>query len=64
MSLEHRLNIINNLKFVDEEFVEESLELKNDHVKKYSADILAMGEDWKGDSFASGRWTCSDTASG
>jgi glycerol-3-phosphate cytidylyltransferase-like family protein len=33
---------------VDEVFVEESLELKRDYVEKYHADVLAMGDDWKG----------------
>lgn len=43
-----RLEIVKSLKCVDEVFYEESLELKRNYIKKHSADILVMGEDWKG----------------
>ena len=43
-----RLEIIKNLKFVDEVFLEESLEKKKDYIDKYQANILVMGDDWKG----------------
>lgn len=43
-----RLEIIKNLKFVDEVFFEESLEKKKDYIDKYQANILVMGDDWKG----------------
>ena len=43
-----RMNIINNIKIVDEVFLEESLELKKDYILKYNADILIMGDDWQG----------------
>ncbi|MBU2972623.1 adenylyltransferase/cytidyltransferase family protein [Pseudoalteromonas sp. C2R02] len=43
-----RAYIINSLKFVTEVFFEESLELKREYIKKYNADILVMGDDWKG----------------
>lgn len=43
-----RINIIKNIKGVDEVFLEESLELKRDYILKYNADILVMGDDWKG----------------
>tara|TARA_B100000902_G_scaffold398461_1_gene465306 strand:- start:2451 stop:2861 length:411 start_codon:yes stop_codon:yes gene_type:complete len=43
-----RMNIINNIKIVDEVFLEESLELKKDYILKYNADILIMGDDWEG----------------
>jgi glycerol-3-phosphate cytidylyltransferase len=43
-----RLEIVGALKVVDEVFVEESLELKRDYIEKYHADVLAMGDDWKG----------------
>lgn len=43
-----RLKIISSLKFVDEVFVEDSLELKPDYIKQFNADILVMGDDWKG----------------
>jgi glycerol-3-phosphate cytidylyltransferase len=43
-----RIEIVSNLKAVDEVFVEESLELKRDYIEKFGADVLAMGDDWKG----------------
>jgi len=43
-----RLEIVANVKAVDEVFVEESLELKRDYVLQYKADILVMGDDWAG----------------
>jgi glycerol-3-phosphate cytidylyltransferase len=45
---DERLEIVGSLRVVDEVFVEESLELKRDYVTKYSADVLAMGNDWEG----------------
>jgi glycerol-3-phosphate cytidylyltransferase-like family protein len=29
-------------------FLEESLELKREYIKKYNADIFIIGDDWKG----------------
>jgi glycerol-3-phosphate cytidylyltransferase len=43
-----RLAIIGALRFVDEVFVEESLELKGEYITRYAADILVMGDDWAG----------------
>lgn len=43
-----RVAIISALRFVDEVFVEHSLELKLDYIKKFSADVLVMGDDWSG----------------
>lgn len=43
-----RMKIISSLKFVDEVFLEESLELKLDYIKKYNANLLVMGDDWEG----------------
>ena len=43
-----RLAIVGALKPVDEVFVEESLELKRDYISEHHADVLAMGDDWKG----------------
>ncbi|HCN9095269.1 TPA: adenylyltransferase/cytidyltransferase family protein, partial [Escherichia coli] len=43
-----RLKIISSMKCVDEVFIEESLELKLEYIKKYKADILVMGDDWTG----------------
>ena len=42
-----RINIIQNIKAVDEVFLEESLELKREYILKYNANILIMGDDWK-----------------
>lgn len=47
-SQEDRIGIISSLKFVDEVFVEESLELKLDYIKQYNANLLVMGDDWAG----------------
>lgn len=44
----HRIEIIKSLEFVDEVFIEESLEKKAEYIEKYKADILLMGDDWKG----------------
>jgi glycerol-3-phosphate cytidylyltransferase len=43
-----RMKIISSLHCVDQVFLEESLELKGDYIKKYEADVLIMGDDWKG----------------
>ncbi|GHD90184.1 glycerol-3-phosphate cytidylyltransferase [Pseudocitrobacter faecalis] len=43
-----RVKIISSLKFVDEVFIEESLDLKLEYVKKYNANVLVMGDDWLG----------------
>jgi glycerol-3-phosphate cytidylyltransferase len=49
-----RMAIIAALKPVTEVFLEESLELKRDYLVRYAADVLVMGDDWKGrfDEFA------------
>ena len=44
----NRMEIVKNLKAVDEVFFEESLELKEQYIKKYNADIFIIGDDWKG----------------
>ena len=43
-----RMEIVAALKMVDEVFVEESLELKRDYLLEHGADVLVMGDDWKG----------------
>ena len=43
-----RMQIIKSLHCVDDVFLEESLELKVDYLRWYKADILVMGDDWKG----------------
>ncbi|GAA6134317.1 pantoate--beta-alanine ligase [Oceaniserpentilla sp. 4NH20-0058] len=45
---DQRLKIVKSLKFVDYVFIEESLELKVEYIRQFSADILVMGDDWKG----------------
>ena len=45
---EQRIEIIKALKCVDEVFFEESLSLKGSYIKEKHADILVMGDDWKG----------------
>ncbi|EDL53903.1 Putative glycerol-3-phosphate cytidyltransferase [Vibrio mediterranei AK1] len=43
-----RVKIVQSLSFVDEVFIEHSLEAKRKYLEFYRADILAMGDDWKG----------------
>ncbi|MCG8277390.1 adenylyltransferase/cytidyltransferase family protein [Stenotrophomonas sp. NLF4-10] len=47
-SQEERLCLVRALRCVDEVFVEEALELKRDYLRQCRADILAMGDDWRG----------------
>lgn len=47
-SQDERLQIVAALKVVDEVFFEESLDLKRQYLLDYRADILVMGDDWKG----------------
>jgi glycerol-3-phosphate cytidylyltransferase len=47
-SEKERMEIIRSIRFVDNVFPEESLELKRQYLKQYKADILVMGDDWKG----------------
>lgn len=44
----HRMEIIQELKCVDEVFFEDSLELKREYILAAKADILVMGDDWLG----------------
>lgn len=43
-----RIKIIQSLSFVDEVFIEHSLEKKREYIELYRGDVLAMGDDWKG----------------
>jgi glycerol-3-phosphate cytidylyltransferase len=43
-----RIKILQSLKFVDEVFVEESLEKKAEYIIDAKADLLVMGDDWLG----------------
>ncbi len=45
---DERMNIVASLDFVKDVFLEESLELKREYLLKYDADMLIMGDDWKG----------------
>ena len=45
---DERRRILAALRCVDEVFAEESLEQKRDYLKRYRADILVMGDDWRG----------------
>ena len=45
-SEEERMELVSSIKWVDEVFLEESLEQKREYIKKYNAHILVMGDDW------------------
>ncbi|HET8599755.1 MAG TPA: adenylyltransferase/cytidyltransferase family protein [Segeticoccus sp.] len=45
---DERLEIVGALRVVDAVFVEESLEQKRDYILEHGADVLVMGDDWKG----------------
>lgn len=47
-SQQERMEIISSLKCVDSVFFEESLEKKRDYISLHKADVLVMGDDWKG----------------
>ena len=43
-----RKKIIKSLSCVDEVFSEKSLDLKRQYIKDFNAEVLIMGDDWKG----------------
>jgi len=45
---EHRKSILESLRCVDKVFPEESMELKDQYVREHMADLMVMGDDWKG----------------
>ena len=45
---EERKEIIQSVKFVSKTFKEESLEKKREYILEHKADVLVMGDDWKG----------------
>jgi glycerol-3-phosphate cytidylyltransferase len=45
---DERMEIVRSLRCVDEVFVEESLEEKRDYILQHGADVLVMGDDWRG----------------
>ena len=48
MTQDQRAEIVAACKYVDDIFFEESLDKKAEYIKKYKADILVMGDDWRG----------------
>jgi glycerol-3-phosphate cytidylyltransferase len=47
-SQQERMFLVSAFKGVDQVFLEESLEKKRDYIIEHKADILVMGDDWKG----------------
>lgn len=47
-SQNERIEIVSSIRYVEEVFLEESLEAKRDYILNHKADILIMGDDWKG----------------
>ena len=43
----HRMEIVRSIRFVDDVFLEESLERKRDYIRDHQADMLVMGDDWQ-----------------
>ena len=43
-----RMAIVAGIRYADEVFSEESLELKAEYIKRYKAGRLVMGDDWVG----------------
>lgn len=46
---EERAEIVRALRWVDSVFWEESLELKREYIQSFEANVLVMGDDWKGE---------------
>lgn len=45
---EQRLALVGALRCVDATFLEYSLEQKADYIRQHAADVLVMGDDWRG----------------
>ena len=45
---EQRKEILESIKYVDEVFYEEAFDKKRQYIIDHKADILVMGDDWKG----------------
>lgn len=43
-----RMRLVSALRCVDSVFLEESLAQKRDYLLQHAADVLAMGDDWRG----------------
>lgn len=48
VSYEQRVAVLESCRYVDMVFPEEAWEQKRDDIRRYSADIFAMGDDWAG----------------
>lgn len=55
LSLEERIEIVGEIRYVDEVFVQESTDLIGDYLRLNRVDVLVMGDDWTGrlDEYAS-----------
>lgn len=47
-SQDDRLAIVASIKYVNDVFIEDSLELKRNYILEQGADVLVMGNDWAG----------------
>lgn len=47
-SQDERIRIVHALRSVDQVFLEESLEDKEQYIRRYHANVLVMGDDWSG----------------
>lgn len=47
-SYEQRKEIVESVRYVSKTFKEESLEKKREYILAHKADVLVMGDDWKG----------------
>lgn len=45
---DERIRLVAALRCVDEVFLEESLEMKRQYLLQHAADLLVMGDDWRG----------------
>lgn len=45
---EQRLALVGALRCVDATFLEYSLELKAEYIRQHAANVLVMGDDWRG----------------
>lgn len=43
-----RMAIVSAIQYVDDVFLEESLEKKADYIRTHGASVLVMGDDWQG----------------
>ena len=48
LNYENRKAVLESIRYVDEVFPESSWEQKADDVRRYSADVFVMGDDWAG----------------